>query len=307
MKSIAHLPDWRAVSFESLAKDEYSSSFNRGSYAIMEYRDDRPVRNVANVSRMYRFVAPRDYFSDIAKIAARHMQGDVSIMNIRVLSSKVFVHYKLPSMFALTSDPRDSFGLTLVACNPYSGKEAHKIGAGAIRGFCDNGCYFGQHEALTYDHKRKRDEVTDDSGKMEERIVDIIDRAVPLAQVYVDRMVGVKMSRYSGAFDGKCKAKSLLESAKPKQAELAILLVPGLTLNQRIQVTEQSHSQDSDEITVYELWNAFTYVATRLSNAGSTHKMMSAINDAFSEGSTVDKICAAKDMESFRQMVPLLN
>ena len=286
-------PDWRAVSMADLVTADFSGAFKKNQNAIVEYKNDTPHRSIAIVSSMYRFVTPTDYFTEIAQIASAHMNASVSIMEVRTLSSKVFVKYKLPAMFSLTSNPRDSFGLTLVACNPYSGKESHKIGAGAIRGFCDNGCYFGAHEALSYDHKRRREEEGDDIFSVDARkVTSIIDKAVPLAQTYVDRMIGVKLGKKVGDFrSSRLKAESLLESCAVDQAETVIKMLE-LTTKQRVDIVQQCHVDDDACTNVYDLWNACTFVATRQVNPGSVHRMMSVINEAFTEGGVVDAIAA---------------
>ena len=120
------LPDWRSVRLSEITNDVFKK-MDANKYAIVEYRGDAPTRVVSFVSNMYRFVAPRDYFRDLCGVVAAHMKGDVSVLSVRRLSSKVFVSLKLPAMFALTSDPKDTFGLTLVACNPYRTLESPRL------------------------------------------------------------------------------------------------------------------------------------------------------------------------------------
>lgn len=294
------LPDWRVVPLSSVVEPSLGRIIGEQHRLILEYSGEKPSRKIAVVSHRYRFVQPRDYFTDVARIAASHMQGDVSIMEVRVLASKIFVKYKLPSGFALTSNPQDAFGLTLVACNPYSGREAHSIAAGAIRGFCENGCYFGKHRSLRYDHKAvpavPRTEEDKTEGVDSKQVISIIDQALPLAQVYVDRLVGKGVARRPGTFgDAPLKTESILEAEVPTQAEAIIRSLTGLTLRQRREVFDEAHGKDgeADRIGLYDLWNACTYVATRQKNPGSQHTMMRAIDEVFAEGGEADQILAA--------------
>ena len=292
--SLAMLPDWRRVEMAEFAADSFAKTLDKRKYAIVEYRHGAPTRVVSFVSTAYRFVCPHDYFGDLMTLVSEHLQGDVAVLSVRTLSSKVFVSFKLPSKFHLTSDVKDSFGLTMVACNPFSGTEAHRIGVGAIREYCTNGCYFGEHKSVSYSHKRKHGSDADTATINNEQIVKVLDNAAPLAQKYVDRLVHRKCAKVPGDFKGLTAASLLGYAATP--LEQIVLAVPGLSVKQRLKVYEQvrlsmdAASVASDVFGVYDLWNAFTYVATRLSTSGGTHNMLDAINEAFEDGNVVDEI-----------------
>ena len=292
------IPDWRQVRLADMVLPAFASAFPKKQLAIVEYDEDgKPKRFISTVTPMYRYIPPVEWFTNIARVASDHMQGAVSILSVMVAPKKILVTYKLPARFELTTDVRDCFGLTLVACNPYSGKESHTIGAGALRFVCTNGCYIGEHKKVSYDHIiRAGDEEDAAATREREKIVALIEGTKDFAQFYVDRMVGKRVARRDGTFgDSSLKTESVLCAPRPSKAEAIIRLLRGLTHKQRGQIFDKSHADHQDHISMYDLWNACTYVATRQNHPGSQHKMMAAINDMFTHGGLADVIIGAGD------------
>lgn len=281
------LPDWRCLPISDIAGNKFSATC-RGKFGILEYdNSDTPVRFISMVSSVYTFCSPRDFFSDVARRAASFLGGDVCVVETRVLSSKIFVLFKLPHQFCLTADARDSFGLTLIACNTYSGKESGKVGAGAIRAFCTNGCFFGDHVSVNLTHKRTR------CGTPQSDIVEnVISRAVPIGQRYVDALVKVTAQRRSGVFTNAEKAKSLLlSSGQPLAAERVLSNMPcGLCF--KVKVVQELYKQDGIGCTLYDIWNACTHVATHISKASSKYNLLPVINAWFDAGGGAWRECA---------------
>ena len=74
-------------------------------------------------------------------------------------------------------------------------------------------------------------------------------------------------------------------------------LIPNITTRQRIEIFQRAHANDADRTDLYTLWNDCTYIATREKNAGSVHKMMSAINEVFAEGGIADSVLRAEELD----------
>ena len=273
-------------------------------------------------SKAYRNPTPRDFVSSaMTKAGEMYMGvGDVCILSISFsdTSTQLIVTLKLPETFGLASNEKDSFGTTLVLRNSYKQEGGMKVAAGAIRFVCTNGCIFGDHTSIGWNHRNTEDAVAD-------KVEEVLETHVDKARKYMAELEEVEMPLITYSSLGNDKEWRLRRTFQDMEDRftMAIAQMP-LTWSQQKLVLEEAYKMQRDKerardeeraltrcsLTKYDFWNACTAVAShglkdRASVkdsinsvnlvAGRRDTMGREINKAFAKGAIVDEVLSWDD------------
>ncbi len=260
MYTVNDLPDWRLEDVTLYDNDKGEVIKHKcTNKAVWEYKDNIRVRPISNLNQMpskfYYNVSPRDWLTEIMTTARRSVQGDISITGIQVQksTSKILVTMKLPISFSV--DSTDNYGLTMVAMNSYKQNSSQTLGAGAIRMACLNGCIFGDHTIEKWKHKS--------ATCVDNKVSSIIEKATPIAKKYIESMKDKLISNVNKDLSSELDLhRHMLEM--PDTATKVVMFVPEHSISWKYKelICQQLTTYHSTTITKYDLWNAFTYVAT---------------------------------------------
>lgn len=301
--TLAMLPDWRIHDSDELFRAEYhaAASTRRGhtERTIVEYRNDKPVARVAQVTSMYKFVPPRTWLENIMGSVNKKMVGDISLLELQVTNNAVLAILKLPMQFSRAECDEDTFGLTMVAHNTYSGSKSMKLGLGAIRAACANGCVWGDHSALQLAHRGTEGS----EAALDTYLHPLIDRGATHARGYLSRMTEKSLTVPVPSMDPASAGPRADEYAARKalhdcsdDVTFAILSMD-LLWTQKVRLcqhvlAERYLAGSETRVSMYDFYNFCTNVAShQLPKARDELKartaMLHAINAAFDAGGLV--------------------
>ena len=262
-------------------------------------------------SKAYRNPTPRDFVSAAMTKAGEVYEGigDVCILNISYsdASTQLIVTLKCPETFGLASDSNDKFGTTIVLRNSYKQEGGMKVAAGAIRFVCTNGCIFGDHTSIGWNHRDAEDAVADKVGE-------VLETHVEKAREYMAELEAVKMTPIEYTTLGKDKEWRVRRTFQDMEDRftMAIAQMP-ITWCQQKLVLQEAYKMQSDDgktLTKYDFWNACTAVASHQLKeragvkdttnsvnvvAGRRDTMGREINKAFAKNAIVDEVLAWSD------------
>lgn len=314
--SLDQLPNWEPRSL--LLHDAKSGKVMPFSYSLkVEYwgsvDDDGNVINMISnphklPSKVYRNPTPRDFVSSAMTKAGEVYKGigDVCILSISFseASTQLIVTLKCPETFGLASDAKDLFGTTLVLRNSYKQEGGMKVAAGAIRFVCTNGCIFGDHTSIGWNHRNAEDAVGD-------KVEEVLKTHVEKARKYMAKLEAVEMPLIKYSTVNKDKEWCVRRTFQDMEGrfEMGIAQMP-LTWCQQKLVLQDVYKMQCDKgkaLTKYDFWNACTAVASHKLKerasvkdsvgsfnvvAGRRDTMSREINKAFAKGSIVDEVLA---------------
>lgn len=270
------------------------------------------IKMISNIhklpSKAYRNPTPRDFVSAAMTKAAEVYAGigEVCMLSVSFsdASSQLLVTLKCPETFALASDDTDKFGTTLVLRNSYKQEGGIKVAAGAIRFVCTNGCIFGNHTSIGWNHRNAEDAVASN-------VEEVLGTHVEKARRYMSELEAVQMIEisYSNAKkDREWRVRRTFQDMEDRST-MAIAQLP-ITWHQQKLVLQEAYKMQIKKgtaLTKYDLWNACTAVASHqlkesskvqnISNsvnaiAGRRDTMGREVNKAFAKGAIVDEVLA---------------
>lgn len=322
--------DFKSLSLDSLPKWEsrplvlhdaksgqampFSKEWAAEYWALVDENND-VIKMISNPhklpSKAYRNPTPRDFVSAAMSKASSVYEGigDVCILSISYsdVSTQLLVTLKCPETFGLASDSKDKFGTTLVLRNSYKQEGGMKVAAGAIRFVCTNGCIFGDHTAIGWNHRDAEDAV-------EHKVEEVLETHVEKARGYMAELEAVSMTPIKFATVGKDKEWRTRRTFQDMEDRftMAIAQMP-LTWCQQKLVLQESYKMQTDSdkpLTKYDFWNACTAVASHQLKernktkqsvnsvnlvAGRQDTMGREVNKAFAKGGIVDEVLAWDD------------
>ena len=270
-------------------------------------------------SKAYRNPTPRSFVSS-AMTKARDMfrgVGDVCILSVSysAASTQLLVTLKCPETFELASHAGDKFGTTLVLCNSYKQEGGMKVAAGAIRFVCTNGCIFGEHTCIGWNHRDPEDAV-------EQKVEHVLSTHVVKAREYMAQLQTTRMAPIQLVTSDKDKDWHVRRTFQDMESRLvmAIAQLP-ITWCQKKLVLQEVHTiQEASQgsLTKYDFWNACTAVASHhLKDSNKTKDsknsmntiearrdtMRRQVNRAFANGAIVDEVIAWDDAKFAQEKV----
>jgi len=318
--SLDSLPKWepRPLVLHD-AKSNQAMSFSKewaAEYWALVDENGDVIKMISNQhklpSKAYRNPTPRDFISSGMNKAAEIYRGigEVCILSVSYsdASTQLIVTLKCPETFGLASDANDKFGTTLVLRNSYKQEGGMKVAAGAIRFVCTNGCIFGDHTAIGWNHRDAEDAV-------EHKVGEVLETHVEKARQYMAELESVPLELIKFATIGTDKEWRTRRTFQDMEDRftMAIAQLP-ITWCQQKLVLQEAYKMQSDSdstLTKYDFWNACTAVAShqlkeRNQNsansvnsvnvvAGRQDTMGREVNKAFAKGAIVDQVLAWDD------------
>ena len=317
--SIENLPKWEsrplvlhdAKSGQAMA---FSEDWAAEYWASVD-DDGNVIKMISNQhklpSKAYRNPTPRDFVSSAMTRAGEIYKGigDVCILSISFsdASTQLIVTLKCPETFGLASNAKDSFGTTLVLRNSYKQEGGMKVASGAIRFVCTNGCIFGDHTSIGWNHRNAEDAVGD-------KVEEVLETHVEKAREYMAELEAVEMPSINYSTVGNDREWRVRRTFQDMDGgfEMAIAQMP-LTWAQQKLVLQEVYKMQIDNgktLTKYDFWNACTAVASHKLKerasakdsinsvnvvAGRRDTMGREINKAFAKDGIVDQVLAWDD------------
>lgn len=261
-------------------------------------------------SKVYRNLTPRDFVSAAMSKAADLYKGvgEVCILSISFsdTSTQLLVTLKCPETFGLASNDADKFGTTLVLRNSYKQESGMQVAAGAVRFVCTNGCIWGDHTTIGWNHRDAEDAI-------EQKVSEVLDTHVEKARNYMDALEAVVMPKlhFASGFDKEWCTRRTFQDMEDRFT-MAVAQLPVTWCQQKLVLQEAYRMQREKDtpLTKYDFWNACTGVASHQLKERNKHKasinslntihtrrdtMGREINKAFVQNGIVDQVLAWND------------
>lgn len=290
--TIDDLPDWRLEEITYHDKDKNKAiDLESKQKIVWEYRKEiriRPISSLTHLpSKYYLNIAPKTWITDIMNAAREITNGDISITNISTSysSGKILVTMKLP--LTLESTQNDTYGITLIAMNSYKQNSSQKLGAGAIRFACLNGCIFGDHSLETWNHRNNR-------ISLQDKVKDTITQAAPIAKQYIEKMKSISFTNTFLKNPDKLDVQRQILNMNDQITIIIMNTSDLFTWNYKELICQYCYNIPTDKITKYDLWNAFTNIITHHMSDRVKYpeikkdEMLREVNTYFEEGNMID-------------------